>query len=124
MIPILRKAIESFNILRARFSQLVQFFHSIVSLVKNVFGNHTARLTDALGNGKNLVLGGVSLSGSPVKNLSFGSRSADRPHYRLYQRFNMSRMHGFFEVSKRRCGRFEAESRYLVNPELPYSPRK
>ncbi|KAH9159276.1 hypothetical protein EDB89DRAFT_2051398 [Lactarius sanguifluus] len=32
------------NILRARFSQLAQFFHSIVSLVKNVMGNHTASL--------------------------------------------------------------------------------
>jgi len=61
MIPILRKAIGSFNILRARFSQLAQFFHSIVSLVKNVMGNHTASLMDALRNGKKLVLGGVSL---------------------------------------------------------------
>ncbi|KAH9021307.1 hypothetical protein EDB85DRAFT_2152510 [Lactarius pseudohatsudake] len=61
MVPILRKAIGSFNILRARFSQLAQFFHSIVSLVKNVMGNHTASLMDALRNGKKLVLGGVSL---------------------------------------------------------------
>ncbi|KAI9435041.1 hypothetical protein H4582DRAFT_2079955 [Lactarius indigo] len=61
MIPILRKAIGSFNILRARFSQLAQFFHSIVSLVKNVMGNHTASLMDALRNGRKLVLGGVSL---------------------------------------------------------------
>jgi hypothetical protein len=67
MIPILRKAIGSFNILRARFSQLAQFFHSIVSLVKNVMGNHTASLMDALRNGKMLVLGGVSLPGSHVK---------------------------------------------------------
>jgi hypothetical protein len=67
MIPILRKAIGSFNILRARFSQLAQFFHSIVSLVKNVMGNHTASLMDALRNGKKLVLGGVSLPGSPIK---------------------------------------------------------
>ncbi|KAH8990377.1 hypothetical protein EDB86DRAFT_3191270 [Lactarius hatsudake] len=52
MVPILRKAIGSFNILRARFSQLAQFFHSIVSLVKNVMGNHTASLMDALRNGK------------------------------------------------------------------------
>ena len=66
MIPILRKAIGSFNILRARFSQLAQFFHSIVSLVKNVMGNHTASLMDALRNGKMLVLGGVSLPGSHV----------------------------------------------------------
>ena len=67
MIPILRKAIGSFNILRARFSQLAQFFHSIGSLVKNVMGNHIASLTDALRNGQKLVLGGVSLPGSAVK---------------------------------------------------------
>jgi hypothetical protein len=76
MIPILRKAIGSFNILRARFSQLAQFFHSIVSLVKNVMGNHTASLMDALRNGKKLVLGGVSLPGSPVKPVIVSS--ADR----------------------------------------------
>jgi hypothetical protein len=67
MIPILHKAIGSFNIIRARFSQLAQFFHSIVSLVKNVMGDHTASLTDALLNGKQLILGGVSLPGSHVK---------------------------------------------------------
>ncbi|KAI0259446.1 hypothetical protein BC834DRAFT_630515 [Gloeopeniophorella convolvens] len=61
MVPILRKAMGSFNILRARFSQLAQFFHSIVSLVKNVMGNHTVALTDALRNGSKIVLGGVSL---------------------------------------------------------------
>ena len=76
MIPILRKAIGSFNILRARFSQLAQFFHSIGSLMKNVMGNHIASLADALRNGQKLVLGGVSLPGSAVKLVI--AASADR----------------------------------------------
>jgi len=121
MIPILSKATRSFNNLRTCFSQLVQFFHSIISLVKNVMGNHTVALMDALRYGKELVLDGVSLPGSPVLNLSL---SADRLHYRIYQKYNISRMHGFYEVSRQRCDRFETESHYLVNPELPHSPRK
>jgi len=124
MIPILGKAIRSFNNLRSSFSQLVQFFHSIVSLVKNVMGNHTVALMDALRNGKEFVLDGVSLPGSAVKNLLFGSRSADRFHYRIYQKHNISRMHGLSGVSRQRCDRLEAELRYLANPELLHSPRK
>ena len=53
----------SFNVLRARFSQLAQFFRSITSLVTDVMVPSTERLMDALTQGEKMVLSGVSLGG-------------------------------------------------------------
>jgi hypothetical protein len=63
MLPILRKSMATFNTLRAQFSQLVQFFNSIVSLIVGVMGPSVKRLVDTLSKGERMALAGVTLPG-------------------------------------------------------------
>ncbi|THH18816.1 hypothetical protein EW146_g2223 [Bondarzewia mesenterica] len=61
IIPILRKSVALFGILRARFSQLAQFFGSITSLITDVMVPSTGRLMESLHHGEKMILSGVSL---------------------------------------------------------------
>ncbi|CCM02016.1 uncharacterized protein FIBRA_04092 [Fibroporia radiculosa] len=61
MIPILKKAVGSFNTLRAQISQLVQFFESITSLIDDVMAPSVARLVTTMQSAEDMILGGTSL---------------------------------------------------------------
>ncbi|KAG9043595.1 hypothetical protein FS837_009341 [Tulasnella sp. UAMH 9824] len=59
ILPVLRKAVGAFTTLRAQFSQLVQFFHSVASLLTDVMEPSVERWADTLES--SMKLGGVSI---------------------------------------------------------------
>jgi len=61
MLPVLKQAVGAFTILRAQFSQLLQFFQSVASLLTDVMGPSVQRWATALTNSQKL--GGVTVSG-------------------------------------------------------------
>jgi len=62
MLPVLKEAVTSFNLLRARFSQLAQFFSSVSSLLSDVMGPKVGTWVKTLTAAETDSLAGVTMS--------------------------------------------------------------